>query len=277
MTTEFSPPPHTQAPKNHLLQVRNLSLTFAAQSAHPVKAVQAIDFSIAAGESLALVGESGSGKSVTAMSLMQLIPPHQVEYGQGASIKWRGEELIGASMSKLQDLRGASMGMVFQEPLSALNPLHRIGHQIGENLWRHQKNQKLTNKNRGRHSAMNEFKPRIIALLNEVGLEDAERRLDAYPHQLSGGQRQRVMIAMALANEPDLLILDEPTTALDATIQWQIIGLLDKIKRQRNMAMLLISHDLHLVARLADRHVRHATRQNCRTGNNRRNFAPSQP
>ncbi|MCX8505845.1 MAG: dipeptide ABC transporter ATP-binding protein [Alphaproteobacteria bacterium] len=253
MTREFSPPPHVQDPKNDLLQVRNLSLTFAAQTAHQVKAVQAINFSIAAGESLALVGESGSGKSVTAMSLMQLIPPHQVEFGAGASITWRGEELIGANLSKLQDLRGASMGMVFQEPLSALNPLHRIGHQIGENLWRHQKNQSLSVRNHGRHRTMNEFKPRIIALLNEVGLDDAERRLDAYPHQLSGGQRQRVMIAMALANEPDLLILDEPTTALDATIQWQIIGLLDKIKRQRHMAMLLISHDLHLVARLADR------------------------
>ncbi|MDI9348452.1 MAG: dipeptide ABC transporter ATP-binding protein [Candidatus Symbiobacter sp.] len=251
MTTNSIPPAHSEK-SEALLEVRNLALTFAAHSPRPVAAVKNISFDIAAGETLALVGESGSGKSVTAMSLLQLIPPRQMEFGPASSITWRGEQLVGAKPARLQEIRGAAMAMVFQEPLSALNPLHRIGRQIGENLWRHQ-NAPPDGKSPPLRHTLPQFKAKIIDLLNEVGLDEAERRLDAFPHQLSGGQRQRVMIAMALANQPDLLILDEPTTALDATIQWQIIALLRRIKQQRGMAMLLISHDLHLVAQLADR------------------------
>jgi microcin C transport system ATP-binding protein len=195
---------------------------------------------IAEGETVALVGESGSGKSVTALSILQLLPYPVASHPSG-SITFRGEELVAASPETLQRVRGDRISMIFQEPITSLNPLHTIQKQIGETLSLHKG---LTG------SAIRE---RVLELLSLVGIRDAEQRLTAYPHELSGGQRQRVMIAMALANEPDLLIADEPTTALDVTLQAQILELLAELQRKFSMAMLFISHDLGVVEKIADR------------------------
>jgi microcin C transport system ATP-binding protein len=202
--------------------------------------VQGVSLHIERGETLALVGESGSGKSVTALSILQLLPYPRARHPSG-SIRLLGQELLGAPERVLQGVRGDRIGMVFQEPMTSLNPLHTIDKQIGETLYLHKG---LTPK---------AARARILELLHLVGLPEAEQRLRAYPHQLSGGQRQRVMIAMALANEPDLLIADEPTTALDVTIQAQILALLKDLQRRLNMALLLITHDLNIVRRVADR------------------------
>ncbi len=220
-----------------LLSVRHLSVRFT-QGGHAVDAVRNVSFDIHRGETLALVGESGSGKSVTALSIMQLLP--QAEY-PGGSIVFDGQELLGAGEDVLRRIRGNRISMIFQEPMTSLNPLHTIEKQVNEVLLLHKK---LT-----REAA----RERTLELLHLVGLENAEKRLNDYPHQLSGGQRQRVMIAMALANEPDLLIADEPTTALDVTIQAQILDLLKKLQHQLGMAMLFITHDLGIVRRLAER------------------------
>jgi microcin C transport system ATP-binding protein len=222
-----------------LLAVRDLSVSFAVQGAE-VEAVRHVSFDIEPGASMALVGESGSGKSVTALSIMQLLPYPKARHPSG-SIRFQGEELIGAPDARMQRVRGDRIAMIFQEPMTSLNPLHTIEKQINEVLRVH--------KRLSRSAA----RARTLELLRLVGLAEAERRLDAYPHQLSGGQRQRVMIAMALANEPDLLIADEPTTALDVTIQAQILTLLAELRAKFGMALLLITHDLGVVRKMVDR------------------------
>jgi microcin C transport system ATP-binding protein len=222
-----------------LLEVRDLSVTFGA-GANAVEAVKRVTFTIARGETVALVGESGSGKSVTALSVLQLLPYPLARHPSG-SIRFRGTELVGAPARELLSVRGNRVSMIFQEPMTSLNPLHTIERQVNEVLILH--------KGLGREAA----RKRTLELLKQVGIPEAEKRLDAYPHQLSGGQRQRVMIAMALANEPDLLIADEPTTALDVTIQAQILALLKSLQARYGMALLFITHDLGIVRKVADR------------------------
>ena len=222
-----------------LLEIKNLSVDF--QSGDRIfRAVDGVSFSIKKGQTLALVGESGSGKSVTALSILQLLPYPAATHPAGSSITFMGEELIGQPDARMRTIRGRKIGMIFQEPQSALNPLHTIGKQIAETLILHQKMTKAA------------ATARVLELLELVGLATMKDRLDAYPHQLSGGQRQRVMIAMAIANNPDLLIADEPTTALDVTVQAQILELLLDLKKRLNMALLLISHDLTIVQKMAD-------------------------
>jgi microcin C transport system ATP-binding protein len=223
-----------------LMEVGDLSVFFGAGPG-AIEAVKGVSFSLDKGETLALVGESGSGKSVTALSILQLLPYPPARHGPGSSIKFAGEELVGASEANLRRVRGGRIAMVFQEPMTSLNPLHTIEKQIGETLLLH----------KGLRGAA--ARARVTELLKLVGLAEAESRLDAYPHQLSGGQRQRVMIAMALANEPDVLIADEPTTALDVTIQAQLLKLLKDLQRRFGMALLLITHDLTIVRKMADR------------------------
>ena len=218
-----------------LLEIGDLSVSFGA-----LPAVRQVSFALHRGETLALVGESGSGKSVSALSILQLLPyPHA--HHPGGSIRLGGEELLGAAPARLREIRGNQIAMVFQEPMTSLNPLHSIEKQIGETLTLH----------KGLSGA--ERRARILELLDLVGLPDAAQRLNALPHELSGGQRQRVMIAMALANDPDILIADEPTTALDVTIQAQILKLLKDLQARFGMAILFITHDLGIVRKLADR------------------------
>ncbi len=221
------------------LKVEDLSVSFQVEQ-ETVEAVRHASFEVNTGETLALVGESGSGKSVTALSVLQLLPYPKATHPTG-SIKVEGEEVIGADERVLRGIRGNRISMIFQEPMTSLNPLHTIEKQVNEVLFVH--------KGLGREAA----RRRTLELLRLVGLQDAEARLDAWPHQLSGGQRQRVMIAMALANEPELLIADEPTTALDVTIQAQILKLLKELQTELGMAMLLITHDLGIVRKMADR------------------------
>ena len=222
-----------------LLEIANLSVSFG-QDSGVVKAVRGINFNVKKGETVALVGESGSGKSVTALSVMQLLPYPSAHHPQG-SIKFNGQELIGTKTEILQKIRGNRIGIIFQEPMTSLNPLHTLEKQIAESLFLHEKLDRIS------------AQKKVLALLDQVGLSDAENRLQSYPHQLSGGQRQRVMIAMALANDPDLLIADEPTTALDVTIQAQILTLLKDLQQKNGMSMLLITHDLGIVRKIADR------------------------
>jgi microcin C transport system ATP-binding protein len=223
-----------------LLDIKNLSVQFKTGGGI-FTAVDTINFSLAKGETLALVGESGSGKSVTALSIMQLLPYPVAAHPQGSSIKFNGEEMVGKPENILRTIRGSQIGMIFQEPLTALNPLHTVEKQISEVLFLHQ--------NMSKENA----RARVLELLDLVGLEGLKTRLGAYPHQLSGGQRQRVMIAMALANNPELLIADEPTTALDVTIQAQILELLQDLQKRLGMALLIITHDLSIVEKMADR------------------------
>ncbi len=222
-----------------LLSVRNLHVSFG-RGANEVKAVRGISFEIGTGEAVALVGESGSGKSVTALSVLQLLPYPLAHHPKG-SIAFRGEELIGAREEVLRKIRGNDISMVFQEPMTSLNPLHTIEKQVNEVLILHK------GLDRGR------ARQRTLELLRLVGIPEAEKRLAAYPHELSGGQRQRVMIAMALANDPDLLIADEPTTAVDVTIQAQLLKLLKELQARLGMALLLITHDLGIVCKMAAR------------------------
>ncbi|MEQ9605719.1 MAG: ABC transporter ATP-binding protein [Thalassobaculaceae bacterium] len=229
--------PAMTAPDAPLLRVRDLSVAFGRNA----PAVRGVSFEIARGETLALVGESGSGKSVTALSTVKLLPYPLASHGDASSVTWKGEELMGADVATLMRIRGNEIAMIFQEPMTSLNPLHTVEKQIGEILELH----------KGMRGDV--ARARILELLDLVGIKDPESRLASYPHQLSGGQRQRVMIAMALANEPDLLIADEPTTALDVTIQAQILALLDRLRRELGMAMLLITHDLGIVRKVADR------------------------
>src|SRR3954463_13390024 len=221
-----------------LLSVRELSVAFH-QGGATTLAVDKVSFQIRRGECLALVGESGSGKSVSALSILKLLPYPNASHPSG-SIHFKGQELIDRSEQEMREIRGSDISIIFQEPMTSLNPLHTIEAQIGEILHLHNP---ISN-------AM--ARMRTIELLTQVGIPEAETRLGSYPHQLSGGQRQRVMIAMALANEPDLLIADEPTTALDVTVQAQILSLLKELQKRLGMAMLFITHDLGIVRRLAD-------------------------
>ena len=222
-------------PDTPLLEIRDLAIAFPV--AGGARAVDGISLTLAQGRTLALVGESGSGKSVTALSIPRLLPTGTRVTGE---IRFAGEDLARAPEARLRELRGRAVTMVFQEPMTSLNPLHTIERQVGEILEVHGM------RGHGRRRA------RTLELLTEVGLRDPASRLGAYPHQLSGGQRQRVMIAMALANRPDLLIADEPTTALDVTVQAQILALLKDLQVKHGMAMLFITHDLGIVRRLAD-------------------------
>ena len=223
---------------DQLLEVKDLCVSFG-HGERQVNAVKHVSLSIKRGETVALVGESGSGKSVTALSIMQLLPYPFAHHPSG-SIKYEGQELVGAGPSIMRAVRGNDISVIFQEPMTSLNPLHTIEKQLAESLRLHTTLQ-------GKAA-----KDRILELLDLVGIRNAESRLNAYPHELSGGQRQRVMIAMALANEPDLLIADEPTTALDVTIQAQILALLQDLQSRLGMALLLITHDLGIVRKMAD-------------------------
>ncbi len=222
-----------------VLSIDNLHVEFR-QGGNVTHAVRGISFDINDKETVALVGESGSGKSVTALSILKLLPYPQAHHPAG-SIIYEGRELLSADENVLRQVRGNEISMIFQEPISSLNPLHTVERQVGEILDVH------------RGMSGSQARERVLELLNQVGIRDPQERLDSYPHQLSGGQRQRVMIAMALANEPDLLIADEPTTALDVTIQAQILALLADLKADHGMAMLFITHDLATVRKIADR------------------------
>ena len=222
-----------QTENQPLLNVNDLSVSFAG-----VPAVKGVTFSMARGETMALVGESGSGKSVTALSLLQLLPYPRATHPSG-SIIFDGQEMVGTDERTLRKIRGNRISMIFQEPMTSLNPLHNIEKQIGEVLLLH----------KGLRAA--KARERILELLDLVGISDPASRLKSLPHELSGGQRQRVMIAMAIANEPELLIADEPTTALDVTIQAQILELLQDLQNKLGMALLLITHDLQIVRKMA--------------------------
>ena len=222
-----------------LLEIRDLRVRFGS-GAGAVDAVRGVSLTIARGETVALVGESGSGKSVSALSILQLLPYPLASHPSG-SVRFQGRELMGASTDTLREIRGDRIAMVFQEPINSLNPLHTIERQIGESV--------LLHRPVGEAAA----RERTLELLRLVGIREPERRLGAYPHELSGGQRQRVMIAMALANDPDLLIADEPTTAVDVTIQAQLLELLEELQTRLGMAILFITHDLGIVRKVADR------------------------
>ncbi len=222
-----------------MLEVNDLSVRLQTPRG-PADAIRAVSFGLQRGETLGLVGESGCGKSITAMALLGLLPESASVSG---SIRFDGQELVGQPDSALRLLRGNRIGMVFQEPMTALNPVHTIGHQVAEPLRLH--------RGIGREQA----RAQSITLLERVGIRNAAGRMDAYPHQFSGGQRQRITIAMALACEPALLIADEPTTALDVTIQGQILDLIHDLVSERSMALLLISHDLGVIAQNVQRMV----------------------
>jgi microcin C transport system ATP-binding protein len=222
-----------------LLSVRNLGVVFR-QGGKATMAVEGASFDIHRGETVALVGESGSGKSVTALSIMRLLPYPAAEHPAG-EILFKGQDLLKAKEPALRQVRGDDISMIFQEPMTSLNPLHTIERQVGEILKIH------------RGMSDSAARTRVLELLQQVGIREAESRLGAYPHQLSGGQRQRVMIAMALANEPDLLIADEPTTALDVTVQAQILKLLRDLQRKMGLSILFITHDLGIVRKMAKR------------------------
>jgi len=234
-----APAPSPAPGAGPILAVRDLDVVFG----HGDSAVHAVDgatLEVGRGESVALVGESGSGKSVTALSVLQLLPYPNARHPRG-SVRLDGKEMIGAPQPLLRRARGDTVGMIFQEPMTSLNPLHTIERQVAEVITLH------------RGTSASRARERVVELLELVGIRDAASRLSAYPHQLSGGQRQRVMIAMALANEPELLIADEPTTALDVTIQAQVLALLEDLRRRLGMAMLLITHDLGIVRKMVER------------------------
>ncbi|HEY7244330.1 MAG TPA: ABC transporter ATP-binding protein [Xanthobacteraceae bacterium] len=228
-----------EASYDKLLEVKDLSVAFRHGQKETL-AVDRVSFWIRKGETVALVGESGSGKSVTALSVLKLLPYPTARHPSG-SIRFKNQELLGLSEAEIRRVRGNDITVIFQEPMTSLNPLHTVEKQIGEALLLHQG---LTGEAARR---------RILELLEQVGIPEPRTRLNSYPHQLSGGQRQRVMIAIALANEPDLLIADEPTTALDVTVQAQILALLKELQTRLGMAMLFITHDLGIVRKLADR------------------------
>jgi peptide/nickel transport system ATP-binding protein len=225
----------------NLLEVRDLAVEFRIDQATRLAAVKGISFDVPARSTVALVGESGSGKSVTALSIMGLLPRENSTVGRASRILYRERDLLQATSTELQRLRGAEIAMIFQEPMSSLNPVFTVGFQIGEVLRQHL------------HLSGRSLRNRALELLSEVGIAEPQTKLDAYPFQLSGGQQQRVMIAMAIACKPKLLIADEPTTALDVTVQRQILDLIAGLQRRHELAMLFITHDLALVAEIADR------------------------
>ncbi len=247
-----------------LLKVRDLSVSFKVGK-REVEAVRHVSFDLEAGQTLALVGESGSGKSVTALSIMQLLPYPKAHH-PGGSINYRGQELLHADAAMLRKIRGDQIGMIFQEPMTALNPLHTIEKQISEVLVLH------------RLMSPEQAREETLSLLDKVKIRNPEQRLSSYPHQLSGGQRQRVMIAMALANTPDILIADEPTTALDVTVQAEILELLNSLQAEMGMAILLITHDLAMVEKFSDRVVVMKDGELVEAGETRQLFAaPTHP
>ncbi len=222
-----------------LLEVEDLRITFATGPGLS-RPVDGVSFAVAKGELLALVGESGCGKSLTSLALLRLVPPPGV-IAAGSVIRFDGTDLLTLDAPALRRVRGRRIAMIFQDPMTSLNPVFTVADQIGESVRAHRKLSK------------SEARARALELLQEVGIPDPVARLDQYPHQLSGGMRQRVMIAIALASEPELLIADEPTTALDVTVQAQILEVLDRLRAARGMAVLLITHDLGIVAGRADR------------------------
>ena len=223
-----------------LLEVSDLRTYFTTHGG-VARAVDGVSFSVEEGETLGIVGESGCGKTVTSLSILGLIPNPPGEIASGSSIRFNGEELLAASPKRLREIRGNDISMIFQEPMTSLNPVYTVGNQIAEVLRLH----------RGMTRA--EARAAGVRLLDEVGISDPDQRFDEYPHQLSGGMVQRVMIAMALSCEPRLLIADEPTTALDVTIQAQILDLLNGMRRRHGMALLLITHDLGVIGEVCDR------------------------
>ncbi len=223
-----------------LLRVDDLRVYFDTDAGES-RAVDGVSLDIQPGETLGLVGESGCGKSITALSILGLVPSPPSRTLPGSSIRLRGEELVGAPGARLRQVRGAEIAMIFQEPMTSLNPVYRVGNQIAEAVRAH------------RQTGRANLRAEVLQQLERVGLPDPERARRAYPHELSGGMRQRIMIAMAIACGPSLLIADEPTTALDVTIQAQILELLDSLRRETGMALLLISHDLAVVSQVADR------------------------
>jgi oligopeptide/dipeptide ABC transporter ATP-binding protein len=227
-----------QAAAAPLLQVQDLNVHFHTPLGR-LRAVAGVNLELQAGETLGLVGESGCGKTVTALSVMRLLPPHTTE--TEGELRFAGQDLLALSAEDMRQIRGDRIGMVFQEPMTSLNPVFTVGEQVAEVLRQH------------RHLSHREARAEAIQALTRVGLADAARRLDRYPHELSGGLRQRVLIAMALACEPELLIADEPTTALDVTIQAQILALLARLQADLNLAVLFITHNLGVVAQTADR------------------------
>jgi peptide/nickel transport system ATP-binding protein len=227
-----------------LLDVRDLSIAFGRS-----RAVNGISFHIEEGETLGLVGESGSGKSATSLAILRLLPPTATVSG---SLRFGSEDLLGLSEEAMRRHRGRSIAMIFQEPMTALNPVMPIGEQIAEAIYAHNKGAREDGSS---HTALsrNKIRERVLEVMHEVALPEPERRFNDYPHQFSGGQRQRILIAMAIVNRPRLLIADEPTTALDVTVQAQILALLNKLRRTHNLSMLFISHDLAVVSQVADR------------------------
>jgi oligopeptide/dipeptide ABC transporter ATP-binding protein len=220
-----------------VLEVRDLHVSFPLPTG-TVRAVRGISFAVSAGESLAVVGESGSGKSASMLAVLGLLPGAEVR----GSVRYRGTELLGLSPARLREIRGARIAMVFQDPMTSLNPVLTVGHQIAGVLRAH-------DRRLGKRAAHD----RAVELLELVAISQPERRVRAYPHELSGGMRQRVMIAMAVANGPEVLIADEPTTALDVTVQAQILELVDRLRREQHLALILITHDLGVVAGAAER------------------------
>jgi oligopeptide/dipeptide ABC transporter ATP-binding protein len=225
---------------SRVLEVENLRVTFPAGDGRRVAAVDGVSFSLDRGETLALVGESGCGKSLTSLSLLRLVPaPGRIE--PDSRIRLADTDVLALEGNALRAIRGRRIGMIFQDPMTSLDPVFRVGDQIAEGILAHFR------------VSRREARERAVALLRETGIPDPAARADAYPHQLSGGMRQRVMIAIALAAEPEILVADEPTTALDVTVQAQILEVLDRLRTERGMAVLLITHDLGIVAGRADR------------------------
>ncbi len=223
-----------------VLEVRDLQTTFDLSKSLSICAVNGVSFSVHAGETLAIVGESGSGKSVTSLSIMGLLPK-DVGRISGGSIKLDGRDITNLNDAQMRDIRGKEIGMIFQEPMTSLNPVHTVGQQIAEMVIRHEKVSKA------------KARTRAIEMLDLVGIPEPTSRVDNYPHEMSGGMRQRAMIAMALACEPRILIADEPTTALDVTIQAQMLELMQDLQKKLGMAIIFITHDLGVVAEVADR------------------------
>ena len=239
MATRRYPPPIAQISDN-LLEVKNLTVDFISASKAPVRAVESVSFVIPRERTVALVGESGSGKSVSALAIMGLLPPQNAIVALHSAIEYDNRSLLNLSRADWQLIRGSRIAMIFQDPMTSLNPVYTVGFQLAEMLKAH------------KPVSSKQANARACELLEEVGIPEPQKRVNAYPHELSGGQQQRVMIAMALACEPELLIADEPTTALDVTVQRQILLLLAELRERRRMAMLFITHDLGLVSEVAD-------------------------